>query len=104
MFALNTLNLAEFVNQTMTTKELEGLRLSVQRGQPHGNERWQTSIAKHLGLESTLRACGRARKRCVKLDLSRVVIGMHYVRGGAEGAEERVLYQEEVVLRGEAGF
>jgi putative transposase len=55
-------NWAESVNQALTAKELEGLRSSAQRGQPYGNERWRTSIAKHLGLESTLRARGRPRK------------------------------------------
>jgi len=53
---------AEFVNQSMTAKELEGLRSSAQRGQPYGNESWKRSIAKRLGLESTMRARGRPRK------------------------------------------
>jgi hypothetical protein len=43
----------------MTAKELEELRSSAQRRQPYGNESWKTSIAKRLGLESTLHARGQ---------------------------------------------
>ena len=51
-----------FVNQALTAKELEALRLSAQRGRPYGSESWQTKAASHLGLESTLRSRGRPRK------------------------------------------
>ena len=51
-----------FVNDALTTKELEELRLSAQRGRPFGNENWKTSAARQLALESTLRARGRPRK------------------------------------------
>jgi putative transposase len=51
-----------FVNQALTTKELEELRLSAQRGRPFGNESWKTRTAAQLGLESTLRSRGRPRK------------------------------------------
>jgi putative transposase len=51
-----------FVNEALTTKELEELRLSAQRGRPFGNEKWKTSMAVQLGLESTLRSRGRPRK------------------------------------------
>ncbi len=51
-----------YVNQALTAKELDALRLSAQRGRPYGSERWQTSVANHLGLESTLRSRGRPRK------------------------------------------
>ena len=50
------------VNQSVTGQELEGLRLSAQRGRPFGNESWQTWIAKRLGLEPTLHSRGRPRK------------------------------------------
>jgi len=40
MFAANTVDLAYFVNQTMTTKELEGSMSSAQRGRPYGTESW----------------------------------------------------------------
>lgn len=55
-------NWLQFVNQAMTSKELDGLRSFAQRGQPYGNETWKTSIAKRLGLDSTLRPRGRPRK------------------------------------------
>lgn len=51
-----------FVNQAVTAKELDALRLSAQRGRPYGSERWQANVANHLGLESTLRSRGRPRK------------------------------------------
>ncbi len=51
-----------FVNQALTVKELEDLRLSAQRGRPFGNENWRKGIAARLGLESTLRPRGRPRK------------------------------------------
>ena len=51
-----------FVNQALTVKELEELRLSAQRGRPFGNESWKRGIAAHLGLESMLRPRGRPRK------------------------------------------
>ena len=51
-----------FVNQALTAKELDALRLSAQRGRPYGSERWQASVANHLGLESTLHSRGRPRK------------------------------------------
>ena len=51
-----------FVNDALTTKELEELRLSAQRGRPFGNETWKTGAAKQLALQSTLRARGRPRK------------------------------------------
>ncbi len=52
-----------FVNQALTIKELEELRLSAQRGRPFGSESWQTRTAEQLGLESTLRSRGRPRQK-----------------------------------------
>jgi putative transposase len=51
-----------FVNQALTTKELEALRLSVQRGRPFGSDSWRTHTAAQLRLESTLRPRGRPLK------------------------------------------
>lgn len=51
-----------FVNQALTLKELEELRVSAQRGRPFGDEGWKTRMAERLGLESTLRSRGRPRK------------------------------------------
>ena len=58
-----------FVNQALTLKELEELRLSAQRGRPFGNERWTTGTAQQLALESTMRARGRPRKEGYKIGL-----------------------------------
>lgn len=55
-------NWVSFVNDALTMKELEALRLSAQRGRPFGNESWKTNTAVQLGLKSTLRARGRPRK------------------------------------------
>ena len=50
------------VNRPESAKELEMLRLSVQRGRPYGTEKWQQRTAKRLGLESTFRGRGRPKK------------------------------------------
>lgn len=54
-------NWLEFVNQPLTEGDLAGLRNSVTRGSPFGNDSWRTNTAGSLGLESTLRARGRPR-------------------------------------------
>jgi putative transposase len=51
------------VNQPQTDAELEAIRRSVVRGQPYGSDAWVRATAQDLGLESTLRARGRPRKR-----------------------------------------
>lgn len=51
------------VNQGQSQKELEALRVSVQRGRPYGSEVWQKRTATRLGLESTFRSRGRPRKQ-----------------------------------------
>ncbi len=50
------------VNNALTLKELEELRLSAQRGRPYGSENWTTSTANELSQQSTMRARGRPRK------------------------------------------
>lgn len=50
------------VNAAMTAAELDAVRLSVRRSAPYGDREWQTSTARLLGLESTLRPRGRPRK------------------------------------------
>ncbi len=55
-------NWAARVNRAEGTKELEAVRRSVQRGQPHGSEPWCERIVQTLGLESTVRPRGRPRK------------------------------------------
>jgi len=56
-------NWIDLVNQAQTEKELEALRRATQRGNPFGNEQWQTRVAKKLGLEYTLRPPGRPPKQ-----------------------------------------
>jgi putative transposase len=53
----------DHVNKAETESELAGLRCSVLRGAPFGEEGWQQQTAKHLGLESALRRSGRPRKQ-----------------------------------------
>jgi putative transposase len=50
-----------WVNRAETAAELEALRVSVQRGRPYGEPRWQKRTAARLELESTLRPRGRPR-------------------------------------------
>ena len=57
---------AERVNQALSEKELESVRLCAQRGRPLGDEAWVESIARRLNLESTLRPRGRQRVRFPK--------------------------------------
>ena len=56
------------VNEPLTKQELDAVRLSAQRGQPLGDDRWVKSIAKRLKLESTMRPRGRPRVRFPKQD------------------------------------
>ena len=55
-------NWVSLVNQPQASKELEAVRLSVQRGRPYGGEVWQRWMIKRLGLESTFRSRGRPHK------------------------------------------
>ena len=57
---------AAWVQRAETAAELEALRLSVTRGRPYGEPRWQKRTANRLGLESTLRPRGRQRVRPIK--------------------------------------
>ena len=51
----------ERVNDTLTKKELDAVRLSAQRGRPLGDDVWVESIATRLNLESTI--CPRGRQQ-----------------------------------------
>jgi putative transposase len=55
-----------YVNEPITTKELERIRQSVIRQAPYGDESWRLQLSKDLGLESTIRPIGRPRKIYVK--------------------------------------
>lgn len=50
------------VNEALTDKELEAVRHCARRGAPLGDQNWVESIARRLGLESTLQPRGRPRK------------------------------------------
>ena len=54
---------AAHVNKPQSDAEVEALRRSVLRGRPYGDEAWEASTAKKLGLEFTLRDRGRPRKQ-----------------------------------------
>lgn len=50
------------VNEVLTNRELERLRLSVARGRPYGDDKWVAKTAGLLDLEHTIRGEGRPRK------------------------------------------
>jgi hypothetical protein len=49
------------VNRVQSARELEAVRISVQRGRPFGEEGWVRRLAKRFSLESTLRPRGRPK-------------------------------------------
>src|SRR5215831_4848133 len=51
------------VNRPEDQKELAALRVSRNRGRPYGDAAWTGKIARRLGIESSLRAVGRPKKR-----------------------------------------
>jgi putative transposase len=53
---------SEFVNESISEKELEKLRQSVTRQSPYGDSLWQVHVSKTFGLESTIRPKGRPRR------------------------------------------
>ena len=53
---------AKWMNTAQSDRELESLRLSVNRGRPYGSEVWVKRTASGLGLETTLKPRGRPRK------------------------------------------
>jgi putative transposase len=50
------------VNTPQTEAELAGVRNSVRRGTPFGEDDWRQSVAERLNLQATLRPRGRPRK------------------------------------------
>jgi putative transposase len=52
-------NWTALVNEPMTEKEVEGIRISIARNRPYGDEHWQDNQAERLGLSHTLRREGR---------------------------------------------
>lgn len=51
------------VNAPLPMKEVEVLRVSVQRGRPYGAAAWVDATASKFGVESSLRAPGRPRRK-----------------------------------------
>jgi len=56
----------KYVDEPLTTTELEKLRKSVNRQAPYGEEEWQESISVVFGLGSTMQPRGRPRKNPAK--------------------------------------
>ena len=56
-------NWIDRVNTELSDQELDSVRRCAQRGAPLGDECWVESIARRLGLESTMRPRGRPRVR-----------------------------------------
>jgi putative transposase len=50
------------VNTPLTAKELDRLRLSIERERPYGTDEWVRQTVADLGLEHTVRSEGRPRK------------------------------------------
>lgn len=51
-----------YVNQSLTEKELQRLSQSVRRQTPFGDREWQMEVCEKYGLESTIRKRGRPKK------------------------------------------
>lgn len=54
-------NWIRLVNEPMTEKEAERIRVCIARNRPYGNEAWQGMQAKRLGLWHTMRSEGRPK-------------------------------------------
>ena len=54
-------NWVEWVNKPLNETELMAMRECLQRGKPFGSDRWNSTTAKKLGLESSMRPRGRPR-------------------------------------------
>ena len=55
-------NWATRVNTPLNAKELDRVRVSLERGRPYGGDEWVARMVKELGLEHTVRPEGRPRK------------------------------------------
>ncbi len=51
------------VQEVWSEAEWAALQRSLRRGQPFGSPAWTTQTARKLGLESTLRAVGRPKRK-----------------------------------------
>jgi putative transposase len=50
------------VNVPLAAKELDRVRVSIERGRPYGDDEWVRQTVKALNLEHTVRGEGRPRK------------------------------------------
>ena len=50
-----------WVNQPQTDAEMEALRISMLKGRPFGNDKWQQRVARRLNLQSSFRDAGRPK-------------------------------------------
>jgi len=56
------------VNEPLTPKEQEAIRVCIARARPYGEGPWQQRMVRKLGLEHTLRSEGRPRLRTIQGD------------------------------------
>lgn len=55
-------NYRTWINEPEKSEELAGIRQSVDKGVPYGNDQWVDVMVERHGLESTRRSAGRPRK------------------------------------------
>jgi putative transposase len=55
-------NWLQRVQRPQSAREEQAMQLSINRGRPFGDERWQARTARKLELESSLRDPGRPKK------------------------------------------
>jgi len=55
-------NWAARVDAPLATKELDRVRVSIERGRPYGEQKWVRETIKDLGSQQTVRPEGRPRK------------------------------------------
>jgi putative transposase len=55
-------NWIDRVNAALSAKELDHIRVSIERGRPYGSDTWVTRTVAELGLQHTVRSEGRPRK------------------------------------------
>ena len=56
-------NWKSYVDKPLTSKELEKIRLCLNRQSPYGKPKWQKEVCKKYGLEQSLRPRGRPKKK-----------------------------------------
>jgi putative transposase len=59
-------NWASYIDKPQNDRDIEMLKRSVERQTPFGDDKWQRTISKIFGLESTLRPRGRPRRMIKK--------------------------------------